>query len=199
MRILYGTGNQAKFASMKELLASFGVELISLGEMSIPAPAIAENGQTPLENARIKASAYYRAFGLPVFSCDSGLYFDHIPEELQPGIHVRVIGGRRLNDEEMIGYYSKLAKKFGDLSARYQNAICFIKGAGQIYESMDDSLSGDKFIITGTPHRMRKTGFPLDSLSIHIKTGKYYFDMENPAVDQTAVDNGFRQFFSKYL
>lgn len=47
------------------------------------------NGNTPLENARMKALAYYETFRIPVFSCDSGLYFDNVPDEVQPGIHVR--------------------------------------------------------------------------------------------------------------
>ena len=38
--------------------------------------------------------AYFEAFHMPVFSCDSGLYFDELSEEEQPGIHVRRVGGR---------------------------------------------------------------------------------------------------------
>ena len=56
-----------------------------------PGDGINENGKTPLENAEIKAKAYYEAFQMPVFSCDSGLYFDELQEEEQPGLHVRRI------------------------------------------------------------------------------------------------------------
>ena len=37
---------------------------------------IAERAKT--NNAKIKAEAYYKAFSMPVFSCDSGLYFDEV-------------------------------------------------------------------------------------------------------------------------
>lgn len=184
---------------MSGLLTPLGVELIRLNDLKTGIPQVAETGETPLDNARLKAQAYYKAFGIPVFSCDSGLYFDHIPEALQPGIHVRLVNGKRLTDEEMITYYSGLAKTYGDLTARYQNAICLIKSPEEIWESMDDSLSGERFILTSKPHGKRREGFPLDSLSIHIKTGKYYFDMDGCAVDMTALDQGFRQFFLEHL
>ena len=65
-----------------------------------------ETGNTPLENARQKAIAYYQVFKMPVFSCDSGLYFDEVPDEIQPGVHVRNVNGRCLSDDEMIAYYT---------------------------------------------------------------------------------------------
>ena len=103
----------------------------------------AETGSTPLENARIKALAYYRAFDMPVFSCDSGLYFDNVPDELQPGVHVRNVNGKCLSDDEMVEYYSGLAKKYGNLTARYRNAICFVQDEEHIYESMAPSMASD--------------------------------------------------------
>ena len=39
------------------------------------------NGRTPLENARQKAEFYYSIFKMPVFSCDSGMYIEGLPEE----------------------------------------------------------------------------------------------------------------------
>lgn len=42
---------------------------------------------------------------MPVFSCDSGLYFDGVhgvQEEIQPGVHVRNVNGRSLLDEDHI-------------------------------------------------------------------------------------------------
>jgi len=96
MKLLYGTGNPAKLAAMKSRLEKFDLELIGLSDMKTQGytiPEVAEDGNTPLENARQKALAYYRAFRIPVFSCDSGLYFDQVPEEVQPGVHVRTIKG----------------------------------------------------------------------------------------------------------
>lgn len=199
MRLLYGTGNAAKLESMRRRLAELDLEILGLRDMDKPAPSVPEDGATPLENARQKALAYYEAFGIPVFSCDSGLYFEGVPREIQPGVHVRTVGGRYLTDQEMLEYYKELARKYGNLKARYRNAICLVLNRDQVYASMDDSLASREFLLTAVPHsRILHSGFPLDSLSVDIKTGKYFYDLEETELDQTAVDNGFIDFFRKY-
>ena len=55
-----------------------------------------------IENARIKALAYYAALKRPVFTCDSGLYIDGLADSEQPGVHVRMVNGKRLTDDEMV-------------------------------------------------------------------------------------------------
>lgn len=199
MQILYGTGNPAKLAAMRRRLEFLQVEIIGLKEMGKEPPAIVEDGRTPLENARKKAAAYYEAFQIPVFSCDSGLYIDGLPEDIQPGVHVRTVNGKYLSDEEMLAYYSGLAGKYGNLTARYRNAICFVKDREHIYEAMEKSMESEPFILTEKPHKIFKKGFPLDSLSIDRKTGKYYYDLDAGELDEVAVEDGFLEFFRKYL
>ena len=203
MKLLYGTGNQAKLSAMRSRLEPLGIELIGLSDLKAEGkavPEVLENGNTPLENARLKATTYYEAFGIPVFSCDSGLYFDNVPDELQPGIHVRNVNGKYLSDEEMILYYAGLARQFGNLTARYRNAICFMTGEGNVYEAMDSSLESERFILTDKPHSaVRKKGFPLDSMSIDIKTNKYYYDLSSEELERLAVEDGFLQFFKQVL
>lgn len=202
MKILYGTGNPAKLSAMQRRLDTLGIELIGLKDIKaagMEVPQVEENGSTPLENARIKALAYFEAFHMPVFSCDSGLYFDNVPEEVQPGVHVRTINGRYLTDEEMQAYYAGLAKQYGNLTARYRNAICFVMDADAIYEAMEPTMESERFLLTDRAHPILKKGFPLDSLSIDIKTGKYYYDLPAEALDQVAVEDGFLEFFKKIL
>ncbi len=105
MKLLYGTGNPAKAAAMQNRIAGLGIELISLQDLraqGVEIPDVPETGNTPLENARQKAHAYYEAFRMPVFSCDSGLYFEDVPEAVQPGVHVRTVNGVYLTDEQML-------------------------------------------------------------------------------------------------
>lgn len=102
MKILYGTTNKAKIQVMKNAVESLDIELIGLGDIDGELPSIVENGKTPLENAEIKAKSYYEVFHMPVFSCDSGLYFDELQEDEQPGLHVRRVDGKELTDDEMI-------------------------------------------------------------------------------------------------
>lgn len=199
IKLLYGTGNTAKLAAMRNRLDKLGIELIGLQDMDCEIPKVPENGNTPLENARQKAMAYYHAFHIPVFSCDSGLYFENVPENIQPGVHVRTVDGKCLTDDEMLAYYAKLAEEYGDLTAKYKNAICLVVDENHIFEAMDESLESKKFIITKKPHPrlILQKGFPLDCLSIDIKTGKYYYDLQDDKLDEFAVEDGFLEFFKK--
>lgn len=203
MKLLYGTGNLAKLSAMRNRLERLGIELIGLNDLRAEGkniPEIIEDGNTPLENARLKAMAYYEAFQIPVFSCDSGLYFDNVPDEVQPGVHVRNVNGKCLSDDEMIDYYSGLVKIYGNLVARYRNAICFIMDDAHIYEAMESSMESEKFILTDKPHStIRKEGFPLDSISLDIKTNKYYYDLPEDRLEKVAVEDGFLQFFKNIL
>ena len=199
MKILYGTTNNAKLQTMKNAVEVFDVELVGLNDMDGELPDVNENGNTPLENAEIKARAYYEAFQMPVFSCDSGLYFDEVNAEEQPGIHVRRVNGKELSDDEMIQYYASLAAKYGGkLTGRYRNAIYFILDEKHHYSSMDMSIATEPFIMVSVPHAKRVEGFPLDSLSIDIRTGKYYYDLDVKEVSTSTAD-GTRKFFAKIL
>lgn len=203
MKLLYGTGNPAKLEAMKRRLERLGIELIGLHDLKVKGltiPAVPEDGKTPLENARQKAEAYYKAFQMPVFSCDSGLYFDNVPEEIQPGVHVRTVNGNYLSDGQMLEYYSGLAKQYGNLTARYKNAICLVLDENRIYEAMEPSMESERFILTDTPRStIREKGFPLDSISVDRKTNQYFYDLPAEKLDQVAVEDGFLEFFQKVL
>ena len=199
MKILYGTTNKAKLQAMKNAVEALDIELIGLQDVVGELPRIEENGKTPLENAEIKARAYFEAFHMPVFSCDSGLYFDELKEEEQPGIHVRRVNGKELTDEEMIIHYASLAEKYGGkITGRYRNAIYFILNENHHYSGMDMSIATEPFVLVTKPHEKRMPGFPLDSLSVDIATGKYYYDLEVKDVS-TSVDDGIRAFFMEIL
>lgn len=199
MKVLYGTTNQAKLDSMRRITKPLGLDMISLRDIDQPLPVINENGKNPLENARIKASAYYKAFSMPVFSCDSGLYFDGLDEKLQPGTHTRRVNGKELSDEEMIAYYAGLADRYnGQLIGRYRNAICFFLDEETCFSSMDESLSTEPFILVNKPHEKRVSGFPLDSLSMDINSGKYYFDLQERSVE-SAMEQGFQSFWENVI
>ena len=175
------------------------------GEMGVEIDDVEENGADPLENATLKAKAYYECLRCPVFSCDSGLYLwnaetkELLPETLQPGIYVRGRGEKRLTDEELIAHYTGLVKEYGPILARYKNGICLIADETHSYQSMDESLWGEAFLLTDVPHPKRIPGFPLDSISLEISSGKYYYDLVNDAQDDVAAQNGFRQFFTQYM
>lgn len=196
MRLLYGTTNKAKLAAMEQVMHSLGITLISLADLPGEIPVIRETGNTPLENAQIKARCYYDRYHMPVISCDSGLYFDELEESEQPGLHVRRVNGRRLSDDEMIAYYGSLAEKHGGkLTGRYRNAVCLVADGGKMYSSMDLSLATEPFLLVSKPHKKRVEGFPLDSLSKDMASGQYYYDLEQKEVS-TSTEQGIRNFLA---
>ncbi|MCI8528461.1 MAG: hypothetical protein HFH82_04785 [Lachnospiraceae bacterium] len=218
MKLLYGTGNPAKLEFMRRALSGVdlmevkspgtmqavqkgeGLEILGLEDMDQTAPAIPETGSSPLENARQKAFAYFDFYGIPVFSCDSGLYFEGVPEEIQPGVHVRTINGKYLTDDEMVDYYTGLARKYGDLKARYRNAICLVIDREHVYECMDERLGGPVFLMTKTPYaKVMHQGFPLDSISVDLETGKYFYELGEIDMWQLMVEEGCREFFRKLV
>lgn len=199
MQLIYGTGNQAKLNAMREMLKELKIDILGINDLDYKWPVIDESGNDPLENARIKALEYYKTCKRPVFSCDSGLYIQGLAEERQPGVHVRNVSSRRLSDREMVEYYSEIAKSLGgSCVAGYRNAICLVWNEDNIYEYMGEDISGEPFIITDTPHPSREEGFPLDCLSMDIRTGKYYYDLEGTEV-VSSTQEGFLNFFRRTL
>jgi XTP/dITP diphosphohydrolase len=82
-KLVIATHNPGKLAEMRELLAPYGIDAISAGELKLPEPD--ETGMSFRENARIKAEAAATVSGLPAFSDDSGLAVDAL--DGAPGIY----------------------------------------------------------------------------------------------------------------
>lgn len=73
-KVVIATHNQGKLREMRELMAPYGVELVSAGELGLPEPV--EDGHMFAENAAIKAVAAAKASGLPALADDSGVCID---------------------------------------------------------------------------------------------------------------------------
>ncbi|WAC28354.1 RdgB/HAM1 family non-canonical purine NTP pyrophosphatase [Ancylobacter sp. SL191] len=73
-RVVIATHNSGKLEEMRGLLAPYGIECVSAGDLNLPEPD--ETGLTFKENARIKAISAANATGLPAFADDSGLCVD---------------------------------------------------------------------------------------------------------------------------
>jgi XTP/dITP diphosphohydrolase len=82
-KLVIATHNPGKLAEMKELLAPFGIEAVSAGELGLDEPE--ETGQDFRSNAAIKAVAAAKATKLPAFADDSGIVVDAL--DGAPGIY----------------------------------------------------------------------------------------------------------------
>lgn len=107
-RVVIATHNSGKLREMRELLAPYGIDLVSAGELSLPEPE--ETGTTFLANAELKARAAAEATGLAAFADDSGLCVDALGGD--PGI-----------------YSARWAKEAGDFTAAMGKINDLLAGA----------------------------------------------------------------------
>lgn len=70
-KLVIASHNAGKVKEIRALLAPFGIEPVSAGELGLPEPE--ETGATFAENALLKAHASAQASGLPALADDSGL------------------------------------------------------------------------------------------------------------------------------
>ncbi len=73
-RLVLATHNPGKVVELAELLAPFGMDVVSAGSLGLPEPE--ETGTTFIANAELKALAAATASGLPAIADDSGLCVD---------------------------------------------------------------------------------------------------------------------------
>ncbi len=200
MNLIYGTSNPSKLESMIKALEGLNLSITGLQELGMKIEDAEETGKDPLSNAEQKALFYFKQIKQPVFSCDSGLYFEGVNEEDQPGVLIRRINGKAMSDMEMIIYYSNLAAKYGGkLTAYYKNSICLVMDENSIYKYDGEDIHSEKFHMVDKPHPNYREGFPLDSLSVEIESMKYYYDLDNTEGESLGVIHGFRNFFIRSI
>ena len=179
MNVLLGTTNPSKVKRFSDLLKGHDIEFITLRDINITEEP-REMGNTPEENAIIKAEFYGQYFDVVICN-DSGLYFEELDfgDLRQPGLNIRTpMNRKRLSDEEMIAYYSKLiADLGGKVTAYYLDGIA-VYNHGIISSFMDNvaALESGTFYMIDKASAKRFAGWPLDSLSINKENGKYFVD-----------------------
>ncbi len=187
--LLIATSNPSKLIWLSSFFSGWPVQCVSpiqLG-LSIDAP---ENGSSAVENAIQKAVAWQRVSQLPTFAEDSGLIFLDLPPDHpdQPHLLVRRANGGFEDDEAMLRWYQAIAHRHGGtLRAAWQSAWCLCTSA-ETYEAFGDSydsMAKRAFLLTDEPCAARHPGWPLDSLSKDIKTGRYFAE---ESVDEKAED-----------
>lgn len=170
MKVLIATHNKSKFKLYKGILENKDINIISLNDLDINCE-VEENGITAIENAIIKAKAYGDLSNLTTICIDDSLNIDNIPENINPGVNVRRVNNKTLNDSEMIEYYSNLAKKYGDnnsLSGR------FIKGIAIYHNNKINSYEFKReIVLTDKISGEINEGYPLNSIIIDSTTNKH--------------------------
>lgn len=175
-KLLFATSNQSKLNRFKKGLLENDIELLSLKDLNINVD-VNENGKTAIENALIKARAYYNEAHMPVMGMDDTLYLENVPEDKQPGLYVRRVNGKTLTDEEMIKHYTGLVKQYGtngklDCKWVYGLAVINQKGEENTY-----TWSKGNFYMVEEPSSIINKGYPLNSISKYKNLDKYFTDI----------------------
>jgi XTP/dITP diphosphohydrolase len=134
-RLVIATHNPGKLNEMRDLLAPYGVDAISAGELRLGEPH--ETGTTFQANARIKAEAAAQATKLPAFADDSGLAVDALAG--QPGIHSARWAGPAKNFNDAMARVERLLQERGarepaQRGAHFVSALCVAWPDGHVEE-----------------------------------------------------------------
>ena len=180
MKILIGTTNPAKVKVFAKEFEGYPVELLTLRDLGVEKYPD-EDGKNPMENAMIKA-AYYGQFHDPVITEDSALYIRELPmdDPRQPGLFVRrAPDGHEMTDGEMTEYYAALAHSLGGRVTAYWldgYAVCKDGRVTGFMNEDDEVNEVYSFYLVDKPHGARHEGWPIDCISVDIKTGHYLTD-----------------------
>ena len=124
-KLVIATHNPGKLTEMRELLAPYGIEAVSAGELGLGEPE--ETGKTFEANARIKAIAAAQAARLAAFADDSGLVVDAL--DGAPGIYSARWAGPNKDFNEAMARIERLLQERGATvparrTAHFVSALC---------------------------------------------------------------------------
>ncbi len=198
--LILGSRNAAKLEMVRAILSPAGIAITGAGEMGLH-PQVKENGTTPEANARRKALAYLALTGRPVLAVDNALYFDGLPEEEQPGLHVRRIPGSegRPSDEALLRYYQALIRRLG---GQVRGTWLFAFALARPDHPLETLSLRTPRLFVGEPSPRLLPGYPLESLQIDPQTGRYISEMneeERAAFWQRTLGEALRAFIQRAL
>lgn len=183
-KLIIASHNQGKVREIGELLAPFGVETVSAGDLDLPEPV--EDGLTFIANAEIKALAAAKAAGLPALADDSGLEVAALDGE--PGIYSARWAGP---SKDFTAAMKAVNDKLGDNENRGANFTCALTLAWP--DGHVESFEGKVFGNLTWPMRGEK-GFGYDP--IFVPTGREATFAEIEPADKHAMShraNAFKQ------
>jgi XTP/dITP diphosphohydrolase len=134
-RLVIATHNSGKLTEMRELLAPYGIDAISAGELGLKEPD--ETGTSFRDNARIKAQAAAVATKMPAFADDSGIVVDAL--DGAPGIYSARWAGPDKDFAQAMATIEDKLKERGATSpqerkAHFVSALCVAWPDGHLEE-----------------------------------------------------------------
>ena len=159
-----------------------------------------ENGKDVIENALLKARECYKITKMPTIGMDDSLYLEGIPEEFQPGLFVRRVNGKTLNDEEMLTHYKSLVTKYGNngkLNCKWIYGLAVIDENGK-----ESTYTWEKanFYMVDTESEKINPGYPLNTISKYKVIDKYFTDTTDEDLKKIEVnEDHVVEFIKKHV
>lgn len=197
--IVFATGNPTKAKRFSNGLEKEDVKVLSLKDLNLELD-VKEDGKTAIENALIKARACYKATNMPSIGMDDTLYLEGVPDDKQPGLFVRRVNGKTLNDEEMIEHYISLVKKYGQegkLNCKWVYGLAVISSDG-----VESTYTWEKndFYMVDKPSTIVNPGYPLNTISKYKTIDKYFTEMTSEDKEKVKVnEDHVVDFIAKHI
>ncbi|CAA7617301.1 RdgB/HAM1 family non-canonical purine NTP pyrophosphatase [Magnetospirillum sp. UT-4] len=137
-RLVIASHNAGKVREIGELLAPFGVEVVSAGALGLDEPE--ETGTTFVANAELKARAAATAANLPALADDSGLAVDSLSGD--PGIYSARWAGPAKDFAAAMALVHERMGAAPDRTARFVCALALAWPDGHC-ETFEGTVEGD--------------------------------------------------------
>lgn len=172
-KILFATHNPSKLNLYHNMLKDIGYELIGLDDLRINYN-VEEIGKDQKEIAIKKVKEYSQLSNMITISEDTGLYFEGVLDNEQPGINVNSVNGVKMDEEQRISYYLQLINKYnGSIIGYWIKTVAICDLNKKVY-TFDYKIKKE-FVNKVNPKR--NIGYPLDSISITPEYNKYTVDL----------------------
>ena len=181
-KLVIASHNKGKVREIGALLAPFGVDAISAGDLNLPEPV--EDGSSFIANAEIKALAAARASSLPALADDSGIEINALGGG--PGIYSARYAGP---DKDFAVAMERVHKEIGDNPDTGANFTCALTLAWP--DGQSESFEGKVFGNITWPMRGDK-GFGYDP--IFVPTGHTATFAEMDPADKHAMSHRANAF-----
>ena len=174
-KIVVATKNPAKVERYRKILSHYTNNVVGLQEVGV-LDKPKETGETAEQNAEIKAKYYAEKTGLLVFSEDEALFVDFLPDDKQPGVHVRRINGKdEVDDNQLLAYWEEIVSKVPSKkrTGKWHIAYCIASPDGTV-----KTTSLEHPIIFFSPtSKVRIPGWPMSSLEGPVAFNKPHSEM----------------------
>lgn len=170
LRLLVATSNAGKMRELASLFADVPCTLLSLQDLPESIPPPDETGDTCRDNARLKATAYALASGLPCLAEDSG--FEVQALDGLPGVRSARVPGA--NDQERNAWvYAQLdARGSRQSAARFVSVLALARSSGEIAHVTEGEVAGS---IAPTPRGTN--GFGYDPMLFYPPLGRTFAEL----------------------